>query len=312
MRIAPKSSADRSLAYLDRVNRAIDHILGHLDETLSLEVVARAGGFSPFHFHRVFRICVGESVAEFVKRVRLERAVALMTQKHWAGRQVASLTDIALACGFSSSSDFSRCFKQHFGVSPRRFDVKEFRARRRREWERIAADPRQGHQLQGLPPGRNPDGFTVKLRRLPPRWVAYVRVPDSFRPGAVKQAALRHIRWAELRGLADGQWVGYMWDDPEIVAPEHCRYDMAVEVPHPVRGDGVGCLQFPAMQVAEIEMRGGVDLEMRAIDWLHRTWLPASGFVPTEHPAFEAFNGRPFAHGDEYWELRIQIPVKRG
>jgi AraC family transcriptional regulator len=163
--------------------------------------------------------------------------------------------------------------------------------------------------VQRLPRGRNPDGFTVKLRRLPARHVAYVRVANSFRPGAVATAAAGLVRWAEERGLADGQWLGYMWDDPEIVAPEKCRYDLAVEVPRPIRADGVGHLQFPAMQVAEIEIRGGVDLELRAIDWFYRTWLPTSGYVPLEQPAFEAFDGRPFAHGDEYFELRAQFPV---
>lgn len=312
MRNPRKNSTARSLAYVDRVNRAIDCILAHLAEPLRLEFVARAAGFSPFHFHRVFRTLVGETVAEFVKRVRLERALVLLTRKDWRTRRTPSLTDIAFACGFASSSDFSRCFKQRYGVPPRRFDVKSFRARRRREWEAAVADPRRQHQLRGLPPGRNPDGFTVKLRHLPPRWVTYVRVPNSFRPGAVKEATARLMRWAETRGLADGQWLGYMWDDPEIVAHERCRYDMAVEVPEPMRAAGFGSLQFPAMHVAEIEIRGGVDLEMRAIDWLHRTWLPASGYVPTEQPAFEAFIGRPFGHGDDYWELRIHLPVTRG
>ena len=54
-----------------------------------------------------------------------------------------------------------------------------------------------------------------------------------------------------------------------------------------------------------------VDRVNRAIDWLHRTWLPTSGYVPTEQPAFEVFLGRPFAHGDEYFELRAQLPVMR-
>jgi len=311
LRNARKSPADRPLAYVDRVNRAIDHILAHLDEPLRLESVARAAGFSPFHFHRIFRTHVGESVAEFVKRVRLERALKLLTPKNWTTPRAPSLTDIALACGFASSSDFSRSFKQRYGVAPRRFNVGAFRTRRRREWEEAVADPRQRHQLRGLPPGRNPDGFKVQLRRLPPRWVAYIRVQDSFRPGAVRAATARLERWAEARGLADGQWLGYMWDDPEIVAPEHCRYDMAVVVLRPVRADGIGCLRFPAMQVAEFEIRGGVELEMRAIDYLHRTWLPASGCVPTEQPAFDAFLGRPFAHGDEYFELKVQLPVTR-
>jgi AraC family transcriptional regulator len=312
MRIARKSPVDRSLAYVDRVNRAIDHILQHLDAPLRLEVVARAAGFSPFHFHRIFRALVGESVAEFVKRVRLERALVLLTRKDWPTRRRASLTDIALACGFASSSDFSRCFRQRYGVAPRAFDVESFRLRRRAEWLDAAADPRERLMVQRLPRGTNPDGFTVRLRRLPARHVAYVRVANSFRPGAVAAAAAKFVHWAAQRGLADGQWLGYMWDDPEIVAPERCRYDLAVEVPHPVRADGVGHLQFPPMQVAEVELRGGVDLELRALDWLYRTWLPTSGYVPTEQPAFEAFLGRPFAHGDEYFELRAQLPVARG
>ena len=311
MRISRKKPADRSLAYVDRVNRAIDHILQHLDAPLRLEAVAQAAGFSPFHFHRIFRVLVGESVAEFVKRVRLERALVLLTRKDWTTRRRASLTDIAFACGFASSSDFSRCFRQRYGVAPRAFDVESYRLQRRAEWLGAAADPRERLMVQRLPRGSNPDGFTVRLRRLPARHVAYVRVLDSFQPGAVAAAAAGFVRWAEQRGLAGGQWLGYMWDDPEIVAPERCRYDLAVEVPRPICADGVGHLQFPAMQVAEVELRGGVDLELRAIDWLYRTWLPTSGYVPTEQPGFEAFLGRPFAHGDEYFELQAQLPVMR-
>jgi AraC family transcriptional regulator len=312
LRIARQKSADRSLAYVDRVNRAIDFILQHLDQPLPLDVVARAAAFSPFHFHRIFRILVGESVAEFVKRVRLERALVLLTRQDWATRHPQSLTDIAFACGFASSSDFSRCFKQRYGVAPRRFDVESFRLKRRTEWEKALADPPQAHVLRRLPRGANPDRFQVKLRHLPARHVAYIRVQNSFRPNAAFEACAQLIRWAEGRGLADGQWLGYMWDDPEIVAREHCRYDVAVEVPAPIRGDGIGHLRFPPIQVAEIDIRGGIDLEMRAIDWMFRTWLPTSGYVPTEQPAFEAWIGRPFAHGVEYFELRMQLPVERG
>ena len=65
------------------------------------------------------------------------------------------------------------------------------------------------------------------------------------------------------------------------------------------------------MQVAEVEIRGPIDLEMRALDWLFGTWLPASGFVPTEQPGFEAWIGRPFAHGTNRFELVLQLPVER-
>jgi AraC family transcriptional regulator len=285
--------------YLARVNRAIDYIVQNLAEPLDLEQVARVASFSPFHFHRVFKALVGETLGAFVKRVRLQRAMQLMSH-----RPGASLTEIALACGFASSSDFSRSFKQRYGVPPRAFDVTRFR-----DGRRDTLTP----GLERLPSGANPDGFAVSFRDYPSRFVAYIRVPDSFTPGAVQACAQRLVQWAESRGCAQGQWLGYMWDDPEVVAVEKCRYDLGVEIPQRIAPVGeVGCIELPPMKVAQVEVRGTVDLELRAIDWFYRTWLPNSGCVPDDQPSFEAFHGLPFAHGDAYFELDAQFPVVDG
>ena len=48
---------------------------------------------------------------------------------------------------------------------------------------------------------------------------------------------------------------------------------------------------------------------MRALDWLYTTWLPRSSYVPDHQPMFEAWNGEPFAHGHEHFDLRIQLAV---
>jgi len=56
---------------------------------------------------------------------------------------------------------------------------------------------------------------------------------------------------------------------------------------------------------------GGVDLEQRCLDWFFKTWLPASRYVPDEQPCFEAWIGRPLAHGMEYCELHAQLPACR-
>ena len=48
---------------------------------MRLEDVARVACFSPFHFHRIFRALVGETLGAFIKRVRLERAVYLLSHR---------------------------------------------------------------------------------------------------------------------------------------------------------------------------------------------------------------------------------------
>jgi AraC family transcriptional regulator len=291
--------------YVDRVNRAVDYVTRNLDQPLRLDEVSKAACFSSYHFHRVFRALMGETLASFVKRVRLERSVYLLSH-----RNGASLTDIALACGFSSSSDFSRSFRTQYGAAPSRFDIESFRLSGRKALEVSSTPPGERHRLKRLPAGKNPDGFAVTLRKIPARRVAYIRVHCPYEGDQVVQAVKRLLAWAEARGLAHGQWLGYQWEDPEIVPLEKCRYDVAVEVPASVGADGeVSINTFPPCLIAEIDIKGGIDLELRALDWLYRTWLPSSGYAPAHQPGFEAWNGRPFAHGMEHFELRVQLPV---
>lgn len=281
-------------------------IVRDLAQPLSLQALSEASGFSPFHFHRIFKAIVGQTPNHFVKRLRLERALYLM-----AHAPRLPLTDVALQCGFSSSSDFSRSFKLHFGQAPRRFDLKAFRDTRRADFERLLdAAPHAALQRQDLDADANPDEFKVRLRELPARNVAYVRVFDPYREGAAAAAFARLLSWAEPRGLADRQWLGYMWDEPETVALADCRYDVALVVDDGMPDGDIGCYRFPAMRVAEVEIRGDIHLEVRALDWLYKTWLPHSGLIPDDHPTFEAWIGRPFAHGNAHFELVCQLPVR--
>ena len=289
----------------DRVNRVVDHLRAHLDQPLSLERAAEVACFSPFHFHRIFKAIAGEPLHAFVMRVRLEQAVYLLSH-----RDRPSLTSVALACGFSSSSDFSRSFRRHFGVPPRAFDFEGYRRGQRDRMQSALTPADQPAPLAPLPPGANPDGFVARVRRVPPRRVAYVRVWRPYEGTRVATAAAEMVAWAQARGLADGQWLGYMWEDPDIVALERCRYDIGLEVPDAFQPEpGVGAIDLPAMTVAEVDIAGPIDAEQRAIDWMFRTWLPQSGYVPADQPCFEVWKGQPFAQGFTHFTLSIQLPV---
>jgi AraC family transcriptional regulator len=306
LRTSEKRQRSTTATYVERVNLAIDHVVAHLHEPVRLRDLSRAAVLSPFHFHRVFQALAGATPADFVKRLRLEKALGLM------GRDRApSLTKIAHACGFSSSSDFSRCFKQHFGVAPSSFDVAAWQKARGDELEATVEKATRRPHLERLPPRQNPDGFKVRIRELPARTVAYIRVSNPYEGTAVVDAVARLVGWAERHGLADGQWLGYQWDNPEITALEDCLYHIAVEAEGFTPKGEVGRFRFPPMVVAQVEIRGGIDLELRALQWIYGSWLPRSGYVPDDHPGFEAFIGRPFAHGGDYFELHAQLPIRR-
>jgi AraC family transcriptional regulator len=306
LRISQEIRSATTVTYIERVNLAIDYVVNHLHEPLRLRNLSRVAKLSPFHFHRVFQALVGATPAEFVRRLRLEKALGLM-----AHSRAPSLTSIAFQCGFSSSADFSRCFKQRFNVPPSAFDIAAWRKVRGDELEATVERSAQRLSLVRLPPRQNPDKFRVRIRDVAARSVAYIRVSKPYQGNAVVQAAQRLVKWAERHGFADGQWLGYQWDNPEITALKDCRYYVAVEAERFASKGEIGRFEFPSMFVAEVEIRGGIDLELRALQWLYGTWLPRSGYVPDDHPCFEAWIGRPFAHGNEYFEIHAQLPIRR-
>ena len=228
-----------------------------------------------------------------------------------ARSRAPSLTSIALECGFSSSSDFSRCFKQRFGVAPSAFDIDAWRKTRGDELKARVEQAAKRPRLERLPPRQNPDKFRVIIRDMPARSVAYIRVSRPYQGDAVVKSAQRLVAWAARQGFAEGQWLGYQWDNPEITPLEDCRYHVAVEAEGFRPKGEISQFEFPRMVVAEVEIRGGIDLELRALQWLYGTWLPRSGYVPDDHPCFEAWIGRPFAHGTTYFELHVQLPIRR-
>jgi AraC family transcriptional regulator len=143
-----------------------------------------------------------------------------------------------------------------------------------------------------------PAWHRTRIRELPARTVAYLRVDRSYQGNNAMKAVWNLPARAERSGVADGRWLGYQWDDPEVTSLKECRYYVAVEAERfTPRGD-VSRQRFPPLTVAEVAIRGGLDLELRALQWLYGTCLPRSGFVPDDQPGFEAWVGRPFAPGD--------------
>lgn len=97
-----------AMDYRKRVCQAMNFISRNLDRDLSLEEVAGVASFSMFHFHRIFKAVVGETVAGFTRRLRLEFAAnRLLSNQH------EDITTIAIDCGFSSSQNFAKAFRQH-------------------------------------------------------------------------------------------------------------------------------------------------------------------------------------------------------
>lgn len=91
-----------------------DYIALNIDGDLSLDALSKIACFSKFHFHRVFKSITGETVQHYVKRVKLDRAAALLADR----AEESTLTAIAYRLGFPDAAAFSRIFREYYGIAP--------------------------------------------------------------------------------------------------------------------------------------------------------------------------------------------------
>jgi AraC family transcriptional regulator len=112
-RLLLRDQRQRGQEQASPIARVRQHIDAHLAAALTLEQLADVAGMSLFHFCRVFRDSLGVTPHQYILARRMEQAKRLL----WAGTGM-SMLEVALACGFGSSSHFSAQFKRHTGRTP--------------------------------------------------------------------------------------------------------------------------------------------------------------------------------------------------
>ncbi len=109
-RFAPPAAADRG-----RIDRVLDHIHVHYPEGLSIAELADIAALSASGLHRLFARHTGQTVSDYVMRLRIGEACALLSN---SDRPVAH---IATDVGYASLANFNRQFRAQKAMTPREF-----------------------------------------------------------------------------------------------------------------------------------------------------------------------------------------------
>lgn len=102
----------RAVASDYSIARAQHYIETHYMDSITVEKLANLGYMSKTSFNRNFKKELGITPIEYLIEVRIKMAKLMLKRKE------NQITDIALRCGFGSSSHFSVCFQMHEDLTP--------------------------------------------------------------------------------------------------------------------------------------------------------------------------------------------------
>ena len=280
----------RAEQYQRHLDAVTDYIYAHLDDDLSLETLAHVSGFSRYHWHRIYRAVRGETAAQTVRRLRLERAAAVLTETSWPVER------IAWKAGFTGTEVFSRAFLRAYRTTPSRF--------------RIGGRPASIDS----PVTSCGSGSTSSVSQ-DPEWAVRVETRRGYRlavsehRGSYMDIGRAFSRVKDRMG-AGNSMVAIYEDDPDAVPPADLRsaagtvVDPGTKIPHDLTERMV-----PAGRYAIMRYIGPYSSMHDAYRWLYGRWLPSSGEEPRDHPIVEEYLTDPASTPPVHAVTDILLPL---
>lgn len=232
------------------------------DDGLSLDAVAETASMSPFYFHKVFKASVGETVADYIRRLKLERAAGLLFYF-----KQASITDIALTLGFSSSQNLAKSFKKQFALTPTEIrkinDVQQLtrlirqHAKNGNAIGQAISYSDTSHitqwklqNMENAQPSVNEQTSATTINRitplelvdLPERQVIYQRLIGEYGSG-LQETSANLQAYCQANNIAVSDPVVINWDNPKITDPSQCRTDVCLTLTDGCKNPGAYNLQ---------------------------------------------------------------------
>jgi AraC family transcriptional regulator len=271
--------------YTERVQRVVDYLHDHLDEKFDLERLAGLAHLSPYHFHRIYRGLLGETVYDTIRRLRLRRAALDLFDAR------ISLERAAARAGYTSQAAFTRAFRAEYGEPPARYRglqaVRDERLKEKKMYE-------------------------VAIVDLSPLRVATIQHRGDYQ--LMSKAFEKLAAAAATQGfLTDGtRTLGIYHDDPKAVPEAELRATACMTVPDEwAPSDVFEEARIEGGRYARIVHTGPYTELEKPYDWLYRTWLPESGEEPRDLPCIEEYLNDPRQVSAKDLKTAVMMPLDK-
>lgn len=276
--------------YLKRMNLVIEYIHNNLDKKISIQELADISNFSQFHFHRVMKGLLGESIGNFINRTRVETAARLIRYSK------LEIKEIAFSVGYDSPSSLNKVFKKYYNLSPLEY--------------------RKHKKYNIIEPSKHITNITLKkpkILNIPDKEVIYIGIIGEYGNQSYAGTWARLWNFVKTHKLFTKgiESIGLSYDDPKVTESEKCRYDACLSIHKPAKPEGeVGVKKIEGGKFAVFFFQGSYDQLGEAYDNIFGECLPNSDYELRNVPVMEKYLNNPNRTAPEKLKTEIYLPIK--
>ncbi len=275
--------------YIKRFNTVLEYIHLNLDKSLNIRTLAEVAFISEFHFHRLIKSFLGESLGAYIKRIRIETGAKLLKYSD------CSITEIAYKVGYNTQASFNKSFRNYFNESPGQF----------RKNSVISLDILKINKKQKT-------NFDITVNKRTINDIMILCYPTKGELGSKNMNFIwnKLISYCTDNNLITNKskYIGMQWDDPSITKIENIRYDACISInenitsPYPVKkiaGGGYLCFRY----------RGDTIFLGDVYDQIFRDHIIKNSIKLKNQPLFEEYvtKGKHLPHEERITDIFVPV-----
>ncbi|MDD2612128.1 MAG: GyrI-like domain-containing protein [Bacteroidales bacterium] len=262
---------------------------------LSVKTLSEHFGISFFHFHRIMKPAINESLGAYINRIRFETAIKLLRYSN------EPLSDIASHIGYLDLSSFSKAFSKEFGLSPLEF----------RNNKAIVLNTHIDYRVSDEK--KIITNLKTKIIFIPDKKVCCINVVGKYGSEGTYKA------WDELGDFVMKNKIirwrpdvfAVYYDDPDIVGIDFCATDLCIATEKIFKEEGrIKVKTITGGKFGVFRYKGSYDYLWELYNSIYKDWVLFSDLKIRDLPSIEKYLN--FAHNTKPENLltEIYIPIE--
>lgn len=277
-------------------NDLMFYIYRHIDTDINLDELAENFSINKFYMHKIFKEVFGRNIYETIKSIRLQKASTLLLTNHHS-----TISEIALTCGYSSQTSFTRVFKARFSMTP-----KQWRNGGDKEYSQklLLSSPYASISTASFE-ALTPD--IVKRPEMPAYYIRHRGYEINIRSTWQKLQA-----WIFSHDVEHYTFVSLFHDNPAVTPLMECQHVACVVLDEPLQEQDTRLPQLSISKgvFAKFDVEGKRGDLLRFIQWVYHEWLPNSEYETTTKPPYAVYKKHHHLSDEERFDMSFYLPIR--